>query len=153
MAKSTAFRKRRKQQLLKKQRSGRKGLSLFFYGLWGKKVLGVLFSPTKSWVRLAILGVSLWLGVGAVVFGASYLAYRRSSAHLAQQRTQIEREGQVWQHILTTHPTSREALWGAYSAAVRLGKDEDAGRFLELLERIDPNDPRVKQQTASLKQD
>ncbi len=148
MAKNVSFhhqRKVRKPSPLKNKEVVLTPLSTFYVNtLLGRKLLAILFAPTKPLFRLALLGGSLWLGLGAAIFGSFYLRHVQAYEQRLQQRQPLLVSQSTWKRILTSHPTSREALLGAYAASYALGENERATRYLELLERIDPNDLRVK---------
>ncbi len=142
MAKHTNFHRRKKvtSKPVPKRRE-----SVFFVLLWGKNIASVLFTPLKGGVKLVLFSLSLWLGTGALIFGLSYYAHTQAFAAKAAQRQTLENRLVVWQLILAQHPTSREALLGAHSTSLSLGRSEDAQRYFEQLMRIDPNDSRVKE--------
>lgn len=119
-------------------------LSLLILLLIGKQILFLALSLLRFPLRLALLGVSVWLGTGALLYGASYALYIANQQQRIETRAQLETTNMTWKRILISHPTSREALVGAYAHAYALGEDSQAQLYAEQLQRIDPNDERVK---------
>lgn len=143
MAKATNFRKT-KRKLIPKTKAKLPVRRGFFLVLWIKTLISVVVWPLRPMLRLIFLVVSLWLGTGALSFGATYLAYRESYAAQVRIRNSFENEATKWQRVLVSHPTSREALLGIYATSMALGNEESANRYLDLLRRVDPNDARLK---------
>ncbi len=144
MAKNSSFHHRKNDKKIESAPAPSPLASLFILFLIGEKILGIFLSPLRFPVRAFFLILSLWLGVGTLLYGASYLAYVSKRQVINEQRVGIQSEENQWEQILISHPTSKEALLGAYATSVALGEDERAARYKALLERIDPNDERVK---------
>lgn len=104
----------------------------------------ICLSPIRPFLRVLIVFISLWLWVGALNYGvALYLHTQKVNANLRARQTIIERK-KLWENVLRTHPTSRDALLGAYFTSFALGADESAYQYKLQLEKIDPNHPLVK---------
>lgn len=144
MAKKTHFRKPKRIIPPPKRVRSKPGSSILFYFSLGKNALLIFFTPLRKLLKLSLLLISLWLGMGAITFGLAYFKYREMYFYAMRQRESLEKRAAVWQDILKEHPTARDPLLGAYSLALGLGQDQQAKVYLDLLRRIDPNNPGVK---------
>ncbi len=144
MAKSNSFHHKKSNKKIEGASAPSILASLFILLLIGKKICGIFLSPLRFPVRAFFLALSIWLGIGTLLYGASYVAYLSKKQVITEERAAIQTQENQWKQILQSHPTSREALLGAYATSVALGEDEQAAHYKALLERIDPNDERVK---------
>jgi hypothetical protein len=144
MAKHTSFHHKKSKQKVEYAQEPSLLASLFVLILIGKQILGIFLSPLRYPLRVFFLILSVWLGVGTLVYGVSYIANLSKKQVILEERAVIQTQENQWKQILGFHPTSREALLGAYATSVALGEDEQAAHYKALLQRIDPNDERVK---------
>jgi cellulose synthase operon protein C len=64
-------------------------------------------------------------------------------ARSLESRGLTDLAAQTWQQVLLSQPGNTEALAALAQAAKRQGKDAEAGRYLQRLQQINPDDPRI----------
>lgn len=145
MAKRSFQHHKRKATVEKKILSSPSAFStLLVLVLIARHVLAIILSPLRYPLRFVVITLSIWLGIGTVLYGSAYLYHLGAYKQKMFERTTLISQQITWKYLLSVHPTSREILLGAYATSFALGEDHQASLYVEQLKRIDPNDSRVK---------